>query len=296
METISKFKACGVALITPFNADKSIDFPALKTIIENNIAQGTDYFVALGTTAETPCLSQDEKNELVRFSVNQIDGRKPLVVGFSGNSTAQLVEEINQFDFTGVDAILCASPYYNKPSQDGIYEHYSHVAKASPVPLILYNIPGRTSSNIEVDTVIKLAKDFENIIGIKEASGNFHQIMETINRKPQDFLVISGDDALTVPMISVGAEGVISVLANALPHKMSNMVHAALSADAKRATALHQELLELFFAMSEEGNPTGIKSLLNILGLTKNNLRLPLMRASSELSSRLNILQSKLSK
>lgn len=291
-----KFRGCGVALITPFNADKSVDFAALKTIISNNIEGGVDYFVVLGTTAETPTLTNSEKKEIVDFCKKEINGAKPLVVGFSGNNTMAMVEEMNQFDFEGVDGVLCASPYYNKPSQEGIYEHYSNISKACPVPIILYNIPGRTSSNMNIDTILRLAKDFDNIVAIKEASGNMTQIMNLIAKTKEDFLVISGDDSLTLPLISVGGDGVISVLANGLPSKMSKLTNSALDNDFETAKKVHNELLALFMCMAQEGNPTGIKSLLNITGVTKNNLRLPLMRASSELSSEINKLLNNLSK
>lgn len=274
----NKLRGMGVALITPFNSDKSIDFPALSRLIEHQIKSGVDFLVVLGTTAETPTLSADEKAEVRRFVAQCVDGRVPLVLGMGSNNTMGLCEEIQSTDLSGYQAILSVVPFYNKPSQEGIYQHYAAVAQASPLPVILYNVPGRTGVNMTAETTLRLARDFKGkIIAIKEASGNFSQIDDIIKRKPADFMVISGDDAITFPLLTLGAVGVISVIGNAFPREFSRMVRLALEGDFANALLIHHKFTELFSLLFVDGNPAGVKCLLNSMGLIENELRLPLV-------------------
>ncbi|MDR2148158.1 MAG: 4-hydroxy-tetrahydrodipicolinate synthase [Tannerella sp.] len=267
----------GVALITPFQADENVDYEALNRMVDYLIDNGTDYIVALGTTAETVALSDEEKKEITSVIVERVNRRIPIVLGISGNCTKKVVTEIEQTEFRGIDAVLSVVPYYNKPSQEGIYQHYRAISKASPKPIVLYNVPGRTVTNMTCETTLRLANDFENIIAIKEASGNFSQMDDIIKHKPADFQVISGDDGITFPLIALGAVGVISVIGNAFPKEFSRMVRLALEGDYASARMLHSRFVELFELLFVDGNPAGVKSMLNMMGFIENKLRLPLV-------------------
>lgn len=274
-------------MVTPFNEDGSIDFDGLKKVIEHDIKGGVEYLVSLGTTGESATLNKEEKLQVLRYTAEVVNKRVPLVAGFGGNDTRELIESIKAFDFAGYDALLSASPYYNKPTQEGIYQHYKAVASASPVPVILYNVPGRTSSNITAETTLRLARDFKNIIAVKEASGNFDQVMHIIKNRPEGFLVISGDDLITLPLIASGADGVISVIGNAIPGDFSEMVRLALKNDFTAARKLHYKLTDLTNLLFIEGNPGGVKSVLKQLGIGTDQVRLPLWRISDELTQKL---------
>ncbi|NLI72653.1 MAG: 4-hydroxy-tetrahydrodipicolinate synthase [Bacteroidales bacterium] len=273
----SKLVGMGVALITPFKEDDTIDFVALAKIIEHQIKNGTDYLVICGTTAETPTLSNQEKEAIKQFVVERTAGRIPLVYGIGGNNTKEIVHIVANIDLTGYDAILSVTPYYNKPSQEGLYQHYSAIAKASQLPIILYNVPGRTGVNMTAQTTLRLAHDFPNICAIKEASGNFTQIDDIIKNKPEDFLVISGDDGIAFPLMTLGAVGVISVIGNAFPKEFSRMVRLTLQGDYDKARLIHHKFTELFNLLFVEGNPAGVKSMLAVMGMIENKLRLPLV-------------------
>ena len=274
------FKGIGVALITPFKSDFSIDFRALERIVNHIINGGVDYLVLLGTTSEVVTLSNEEKEAIVSYVKEINNGRVNLVIGIGGNNTRQIESTIFQTDFSGIDGILSVAPYYNKPSQKGLYQHFRAIANASPVPIILYNVPGRTSSNIEADTCIKLANDFANIVAVKEASGNLAQVMKIIDNTSRDFLVISGDDLITLPIISIGGAGVISVLGNAFPEEWGEMVTKALKSNISRASVLHYKYLKMIGLIFDEGNPAGIKATLSTMGLCNNIVRLPLTNVS----------------
>ena len=267
----------GVALITPFNEDGTIDFPALARLIEYQIQNGIDYLVALGTTAETPTLTEDEKARVRAFIIEKVNGRVPIVLGLGGNNTNAIVENLKTQNFDGIDAILSVVPYYNKPSQEGIYQHYKAIASATKLPVILYNVPGRTGVNMTAETTLRLARDFDNIVAIKEASGNITQMDDIIKNKPSDFLVISGDDGITFPLITLGAVGVISVIGNAFPREFSRMVRLALNGDYASALTIHHRFTELFSLLFVDGNPAGVKCLLHAMGYIQNQLRLPLV-------------------
>ena len=273
----TKLIGMGVALITPFKEDETIDFDALARLVEHQIKNGTDYLVVCGTTAETPTLTEEEKDEIKSFVVNCAAGRIPIVLGVGGNNTKAVANQLQTKDFTGIDAILSVTPYYNKPSQEGLYQHYAAIAKASPLPVILYNVPGRTGVNMLPETTIRLANEFTNICAVKEASGNFSQIDEIIKHKPADFLVISGDDGITFPLITLGAVGVISVIGNAFPREFSKMVRLALQGEYNNARKIHHRFTELFSLLFVEGNPAGVKSMLAVMGMIENKLRLPLV-------------------
>ncbi len=273
------FKGAGVALVTPFTENNTVDYDALGKIIQNQVRGGMDYLVALGTTAETPTLAGEEKKELVKFIKNNAAGL-PVVVGMGGNDTRKIIKQIKKFEFDGVGGLLIVTPYYNKPSQEGIFRHYSAIARESPVPIILYNVPSRTGINMEADTVIRLAESSEKIVAVKEASGVMSQITRISKYAPAHFSLISGDDVLALPIISVGGKGIISVIANALPDKLSSLIHHALEGKYDEARQLHYKLIELFILLFKEGNPGGVKALLNIQGLIKNELRSPLFRIS----------------
>jgi 4-hydroxy-tetrahydrodipicolinate synthase len=275
------FNGTGVALITPFTETNNIDFQSLDQIVRNQVIGGTDYLVVLGTTAETPNLSTTERLEIVSFIKERSTGL-PVVVGMGGNNTQRIINNIGKFDLNGVSALLVVTPYYNKPSQKGMISHYLAVAEASPVPVILYNVPSRTGVNLEADTVIKLAELSEKIVAVKEASGDLVQISRIIKYAPANFSVISGDDAFTLPMIALGAKGVISVIANALPKQLGRLTRYALDGDFESARKHHYELSELFKLLFIEGNPAGIKALLNSMGLIKNILRQPLCPVSDQ--------------
>lgn len=285
-----KFRGTGVALVTPFHKDGSIDFKCFGNIIENMVGNKIDYLVVLGTTGESVTLTKDEKTAIIGFVVETVDKRIPVVLGLGGSNTQEVINCLKNYDFDGVDAILSVSPYYNKPSQKGLYQHYKLIANLSPVPIILYNVPGRTSVNISSETTLRLAYDVESIIGIKEASGNMEQAMDIIKNKPEDFLVISGDDALTLPLLAIGGDGVISVVANSFPRAFSDMVHHALHSNIKQARAIHYSLIDIIESLFVEGNPAGIKEVLEIQGMCANNLRLPLTNVSRSTRNRLDSL------
>ena len=270
-------RGMGVALITPFNADKSIDFPALAKLLEYIIQNKADYIVVLGTTAETATLTEDEREQVRAFVVERVNSRVPLVLGVGGNNTKAVTDYLRQNDLSAFSAILSVVPYYNKPSQEGIYQYYKAIAEASPLPVILYNVPGRTGVNMTAETTLRLAKNFTNIIGVKEASGNITQMDDIIKNKPADFMVISGDDGITFPLITLGAVGVISVIGNAFPREFSRMVRLALEGDFANALLIHHRFTELFSLLFVDGNPAGVKCLLNAKGMIQNELRLPLV-------------------
>lgn len=272
-----KLQGMGVALVTPFKADKSIDFDALGRLIDYLAQEGADFLVVLGTTGETPALSETEKEAVRRFVVQRAGSRLPLVLGIGGNNTAAVVDAVVNTDPEGYSAILSVVPFYNKPSQEGIYQHYKAIAQASPLPLILYNVPGRTGVNMTAATTLRLANDFDNIIGVKEASGNFIQIEEIIKNKPDRFTVISGDDSITFPLMTLGAKGVISVIGNAFPKEFGRMVRLCLEGRFDRALPIHFPFTELFNLLFVDGNPAGVKCTLNLLGMIENELRLPLV-------------------
>jgi len=275
------FTGAGVALITPFNEDKSIDYSALEQLIEDQIQGGIDYLVVLGTTAETPALSEDEKKEIVRFVIEKNAGRLKIVVGMGGNNTLSLVQSIQSADFKGVDAILSVTPYYSKPTQEGLFQHFKMVVEASPVPVILYNVPGRTGVNMEADTTLRIANLSEKVVAVKEASGDLGQFAKIINNAPAYFKLISGDDSLTLPSIAMGSIGVISVIANAMPDKLSQLTHKSLIGDMHQAGMLHLQLAEMLKLIFREGNPGGVKALMEMMGKVKNQLRLPLVPVST---------------
>lgn len=275
-----------MALVTPFAADLSIDYPAFAKLLDFVLDGGVNYVVINGTTAESATTTTAEKAEILKFVKNHVNGRVPLVYGLGGNSTQHVLDTFAEVNFEGVDAILSVSPYYNKPSQQGIYQHYMQIADISPVPVILYNVPGRTGSNVTAETTLKLALH-DNIIGIKEASGNLEQCMQIAKHKPQEFMLISGDDLLTVPMAAFGAEGVISVLANAFPEKFSKMIQLSLDYKFKEATELLNGFVDINPLMYEEGNPVGVKAVLERFGVCSTFVRLPLIEASAGLRDRL---------
>ncbi|KAF0198702.1 MAG: dihydrodipicolinate synthase [Bacteroidetes bacterium] len=276
----SKLSGTGVALVTPFHKQGTIDFGSLELLIEHTVSNGVDYLVVLGTTGEAATLSKDEKNALVGFVKDIVNKRVPLVQGIGGYNTQEVVDQLRSSDLDGIDAILSVTPYYNKPTQRGLYLHYKHIASASPVPVILYNVPGRTSVNMKAETTLELAREFENIIAVKEASGNFGQIMEIIRNRPKGFMVISGDDAITMPLIAAGADGVISVVANAYPLTFSKMVKAALKGNLEEARKLHYQLLPFIDSLFADGSPGGIKAALDVMKLVPNNLRLPVVKVN----------------
>jgi len=275
-----KFSGTGVAIVTPFRYDDSIDFTALRNLVEFQIQNKIDYLVVLGTTGESVTLSADEKRAVVDAVLETVNGRIPVVVGIGGNNTQDIINKIKQFDFSGIDGILSVSPYYNKPTQNGLYEHYKALASASSLPIILYNIPGRTGMNMCAETTLRLATDFKNIVAIKEASGNLNQIMELIKSKPVHFEVISGDDLLALPIVALGGKGVISVVANAYPFQMSELMRMALAGMIDEARKIHYSLLSLINLLFVEGNPAGIKATLEIKKFTTAHVRLPLVKVS----------------
>ena len=285
------FSGTGVALVTPFRKQQeSVDFTKLENLIESIISSGVNYIVALGTTSEAATMTESERSAVQEFIVETVNGRLPIMLGLGGNNTLSLTDTIAATNFDGISGILSVSPYYNKPNQRGLLQHYRSVAEASPVPVVIYNVPGRTGVNITAETTLTLANECSNIVGIKEASGNMAQVMELLRCRPEGFSVISGDDALTLPMLALGADGVISVMANALPTEMSQMVKLALKGELKKALPLHYAMLPLMNAIFEEGNPTGIKALMEIEGLINNVLRLPLVKASKPLTNKLATL------
>ena len=267
----------GVALVTPFHHDKSIDFEALGRLLEYQIKNSIDYIVVLGTTAETPTLDADEKRQVREYVAQRVAGRVPLVLGVGGNNTMAVAHELETTDMKDFSAVLSVVPYYSKPSHEGIYQHYAEIARRSPLPVILYNVPGRTGVNMTAETTLRIARDFDNVIGIKEASGNISQMDEIIKNKPADFMVISGDDGITFPLITLGAVGVISVIGNAFPKEFSKMVRLAREGDYEKALQIHHRFTELFKLLFVDGNPAGVKCLLHAMGMIENELRLPLV-------------------
>ena len=275
--SVLSLKGLGVALVTPFKEDKSIDFEALKRMVNYVIEGKSDYIVVLGTTGETPTLSEEEKIEIQQTVIKVNNGRVPLVLGLGGNSTYELKKKLKESSFNGFSSILSVVPYYNKPNQEGIYHHFREIAENSPLPVILYNVPSRTGVNMTAKTTLALASDCENIIGIKEASGHFSQIEEIIKNKPTRFEIISGDDSITYPLMTLGAIGVISVIGNAFPMEFGRMVRLCLEGKFQEALPIHWKFNELFNLLFEDGNPAGVKCTLSALGLIKNELRLPLV-------------------
>jgi len=286
----------GVALVTPFKKDFSVDIDALKAIVNFQIDNGIDYLVVLGTTAENATLSKDEKELVIKTIVYTNKGRLPLVLGVGSNNTAEVIEELKSGNFSDFVAILSVSPYYNKPTQEGIYQHFKAIAEASPIPVILYNVPGRTSSNMLPETIIRLANDFKNIVAVKEASGDIVQAMKLIQYKPKDFLVISGDDMITLPMILAGGAGVISVIAEGFPKQFTEMVHLGLNKKVDEAYKIHYLLADSIDMIFEQGNPAGIKEVFKSLGLSENTVRLPLVNVNEDLANRLHHFTNKISK
>lgn len=292
----NKFRGLGIALVTPFNHDGSVDYESLRRLLDYQLSNGIDFLCVLGTTAETPTLTADEKAKVIKTVQDKVQGRLPILLGMGGNNTAALIEQIKGFDFNGIDGILSVCPYYNKPSQEGLYQHFKAIAAASPVPVVLYNVPGRVGVNMTAETTLRLARECENIVAVKEASGNFTQIDDIIKNKPADFDVLSGDDGITFPLITLGAAGVISVIGNALPREFSRMVRLALNGDYNNALVIHHQFTELFKLLFVDGNPAGVKAMLNAMGLIENELRLPLvpsristMERISEIVRELNI-------
>lgn len=292
---MNKFHGTGVAMVTPFNADGSIDFEGLARLINFQIAGGVEYLVSLGTTGEATTLNKEEKKSVWKFTKDTVAGRVPLVAGIGGNNTAEVINDINSFDITGYDAILSVSPYYNRPTQEGIYQHYKAIAEVSPLPIMLYNVPSRTGGNMSAETTLRLAHNFENIIAVKEAAGNFEQFNKILRDKPEDFLFISGDDGVSLPLISMGAVGIISVVGNAIPEIFSKMIRLCLEGNFIDARKIHYQVLELTNSLFIEGNPCGIKEALKHLGICNNTLRLPLVNVSEEVSLKLKTELQKLS-
>ena len=290
-------KGMGIALVTPFKADGSVDYEALMKLVEYQVGNGADYLVVLGTTAETPTLTEHEKEEIKRRVVMQVRRRIPVVLGVGGNCTRAVVDTLRQIDLQGVDAILSVVPYYNKPSQEGIFRHYEAIADATTRPIVLYNVPGRTGMNMTAETTLRLARTFRNIVAVKEASGNIKQMNDIIKNKPADFHVISGDDGITYPLIALGAVGVISVIGNAFPREFGRMVRLALEGDYDNARIIHSRFMELFDLLFVDGNPAGVKSMLNMMGFIENRLRLPLvptrLTTYEKIQEILNRLQNK---
>jgi 4-hydroxy-tetrahydrodipicolinate synthase len=284
------FKGTGVAIVTPFNAKGLVDFKSIPVLVDHIIKGKVDYLVALGTTGESATLSEEEKVEVLNCIVGAVKKRVPVVLGQGGNNTLEVVRGFANYDFSNIAAVLSVSPYYNKPSQQGIFEHYQVVAKESPRPVILYNVPGRTSSNISAETTLRIANEVENVIGMKEASGNIEQCMRIIQRKPKKFLLISGDDALTLPLIASGADGVISVVANAYPLGFSEMVRQALAGNLKKAQVLHYKHLAIIEQMFADGNPAGVKEFLALLKICENHVRLPLVRVNKQVQDKIKSL------
>jgi 4-hydroxy-tetrahydrodipicolinate synthase len=284
---MNKFHGTGVAIVTPFQADGQVDYSALKTLIDHLVDGGVEYLVSLGTTGESATLNKEEKKKVWEFTAKAVNKRVHLVAGIGGNNTYETVAEIKAFDIAGYDAILSASPHYNKPTQEGIYQHYKAIAEAAPLPVILYNVPSRTGSTVSAQTTVRLAKDFKNIIGIKEASGNFELLNQLMRDKPEEFLVISGDDPITLPMIAMGAVGVISVIGNALPKQFSDMVRLCLNGDYKAAQPTNYRLIEFTRLMFAEGSPAGVKTALKQLNICGDTVRLPLVQVSNDIAEKI---------
>lgn len=295
-KTNDKFKGTGVAIVTPFHKEGSIDFKSFERLIEYQIKGGVEYIVFMGTTGESVTLNGDEKNAIINFGLEIVDDRVPVVIGIGGNNTRQVVTDIKNTDFTGISAILSVSPYYNKPQPRGIFNHYRTVASESPVPVIIYNVPGRTSSNIDAETTLRIAHEIPNVIAIKEASGDLAQCSRIIKGKPEDFLVISGEDPNTLPFMAIGGDGVISVIANAFPAEFSTMVRHCLKNNYEKAREIHFKLFDIIEAIYADGSPSGVKALLEIKGLVKNNLRLPLVKVNKGVFNQLSALNESFNK
>lgn len=291
-----QFRGTGVAIVTPFDVSGNIDFNALEKLVNHLCKNEVEYLVVLGTTGESVTLEKEEKLELLEAVKQFNNNRAAIVLGLGGNDTKALLKDVAQYNLKGVDAILSVSPYYNKPSQEGIYQHYKSLAEAFPLPIILYNVPGRTGSNMTAETQLKLAKDFKNIIGTKEASGNMEQIMQIIKDKPKDFLVISGDDALTLPIIAAGGDGVISVVANAYPDLFGKMVRFALNNEMDQARKLHYTLLEFIKFLFADSSPSGIKAALKIMNVCEEYVRQPLANVKPEIFEKINACIKKIKK
>lgn len=273
----TRLKGMGVALITPFHEDGEVDYKALIRLADYLIQNGADFLCVLGTTAETPTLTTDEKEKIKKLVIERVNGRVPILLGCGGNNTQAIIDSLKNDDFTGVDAILSVVPFYNKPSQEGIYQHYKAIANSTDLPIVLYNVPGRTGVNMTAETTLRIARDFDNVIAIKEASGNITQMDDIIKNKPANFDVISGDDGITFPLITLGAVGVISVIGNAFPREFSRMTRLALQGDYNNALKIHHKFTELFSLLFVDGNPAGVKAMLNAMGFIENKLRLPLV-------------------
>ena len=282
----SKFLGTGVALVTPFKSDLSVDHDALANIVNYNIDNGVEYLVICGTTAESVTITRQEKQDVVATISKTNNGRVPMVLGIGGNNTAQVIEEIKSTDLSNIDAILSVSPYYTKPTQEGIYQHFKAIAEASPIDIILYNVPGRTSKNMDVETTLRLANDFKNIIAVKEAGNNMAQYLELIKNKPDNFLIISGDDDLALGVTLAGGSGVISVIGQAYPKEFSEMIRLGLKGDAKNAYKLHYKLMDVINYIFEENNPAGIKAVFKTLNMCEDTVRLPLVPASRALKTK----------
>ena len=271
------FKGLGIALVTPFTADGEVDYKAIVRLVEYQIQNGADFLCILATTGETPCLSTEEKENIKKLVVDTNRGRLPILMGCGGNNTRAVVEELKTTDWTGIDGVLSVCPYYNKPSQEGLYQHFKAIAEASPLPVVLYNVPGRTGINMKSETTVRLARDCENIVAVKEASGSLEQVDEIIKNKPERFDVISGDDALTFSMVASGAAGSISVIGNALPKEVSRMIRLEFKGEYEAARTIHHRFTELYSLLFVDGNPAGVKALLHEMGFIENVLRLPLV-------------------
>ena len=282
-----RFSGLGVAIVTPFRSDASIDFPALGRLLDHVAGGGVNYLVVLGTTGESVTLNQDEKRAVVDFVIEHTEQKLPVIVGIGGNNTHAVIDQISHFRFDHIDGILSVAPYYNKPTPRGLYEHYRTISSASPVPVILYNVPGRTGINIPAETTLELAHACENIVAVKEASGNLNQVIRIARDKPDDFQIISGDDALTLPIMSVGGAGVISVAANAYPAPFRQITDAALTGDFPGAALIHYRFAEMINLLFADGNPGGIKAVLSEMGIIENNLRLPLVPVRDEIMNRI---------
>lgn len=271
------FKGLGMALVTPFASDGSVDYDVLKNLLDYQLKNGADFFCILATTGETPTLTKDEKQKIKELVVEKVGDKVPILIGCGGNNTADVVNELQTADFSGIDGILSVCPYYNKPSQEGLYQHFKAIAGATNMPVVLYNVPGRTGVNLKAETTVRLARDCENIVAIKEASGSLEQVDEIIKNKPDGFDVISGDDALTFPMIACGAAGVISVIGNALPKEFSRMIRLEMKGEIESARKIHHKFTDLFNLLFVDGNPAGVKAMLHEMGMIENVLRLPLV-------------------
>lgn len=271
------FKGLGIALVTPFASDGSVDYDVLKNLLDYQLKNGADFFCILATTGETPTLTKDEKQKIKELVVEKVGDKVPILIGCGGNNTADVVNELQTADFSGIDGILSVCPYYNKPSQEGLYQHFKAIAGATNMPVVLYNVPGRTGVNLKAETTVRLARDCENIVAIKEASGSLEQVDEIIKNKPDGFDVISGDDALTFPMIACGAAGVVSVIGNALPKEFSRMIRLEMKGEIESARKIHHKFTDLFNLLFVDGNPAGVKAMLHEMGMIENVLRLPLV-------------------